>query len=42
MPSLGEGEINLTAMVREFEGRLINEALRRTHGNKQAAARLWD
>jgi transcriptional regulator with PAS, ATPase and Fis domain len=40
MPSLGEGEINLTAMVREFEGRLINEALRRTHGNKQAAARL--
>jgi transcriptional regulator with GAF, ATPase, and Fis domain len=40
VPSLGEGEINLTAMVREFEGRLINEALRRTHGNKQAAARL--
>jgi DNA-binding NtrC family response regulator len=40
MPSLGDGEINLTAMVREFEGRLINEALRRTHGNKQAAARL--
>jgi transcriptional regulator with GAF, ATPase, and Fis domain len=40
MPTLGEGEINLTAMVREFEGRLINEALRRTHGNKQAAARL--
>ncbi len=39
-PSLGDGEINLTAMVREFEGRLINEALRRTHGNKQAAARL--
>jgi transcriptional regulator with PAS, ATPase and Fis domain len=38
--SLGDGEINLTAMVREFEGRLINEALRRTHGNKQAAARL--
>jgi DNA-binding NtrC family response regulator len=40
VPLLGEGEINLTAMVREFEGRLINEALRRTHGNKQAAARL--
>ena len=40
MPTLAEGEINLTAMVREFEGRLINEALRRTHGNKQAAARL--
>jgi DNA-binding NtrC family response regulator len=40
MPTLGEGEVNLTAMVREFEGRLINEALRRTHGNKQAAARL--
>jgi|SRR5579875_452160 len=39
-PALGEGTINLPALVREFEGRLINEALRRTNGNKQAAARL--
>lgn len=37
---LNEGAINLTQLVREFEGRLINEALRRTNGNKQAAARL--
>jgi DNA-binding NtrC family response regulator len=27
-------------MVRELEGRLINEALQQTAGNKQAAARL--
>ena len=32
--------INLNAMVRELEGRMINEALRQTGGNKQAAARL--
>src|SRR5579875_1330163 len=37
---LNEGAINLTQLVHEFEGRLINEALRRTNGNKQAAARL--
>ena len=39
-PNLGEGGIKLSALVREFEGRLMNEALRRTQGNKQAAARL--
>jgi DNA-binding NtrC family response regulator len=38
--SLAEGGINLNAMVRELEGRMINEALRQTGGNKQAAARL--
>jgi transcriptional regulator with PAS, ATPase and Fis domain len=38
--SLAEGGINLNAMVRELEGRMINEALRHTAGNKQAAARL--
>lgn len=27
-------------MVRELEGRMINEALKQTGGNKQAAARL--
>jgi DNA-binding NtrC family response regulator len=37
---LAEGGINLNAMVRELEGRMINEALRHTGGNKQAAARL--
>ncbi len=34
------GAIDLNAMVREMEGRLINQALCRTGGNKQAAARL--
>ena len=38
--SLAEGGINLNAIVRELEGRMINEALRQTGGNKQAAARL--
>ncbi|HZO82256.1 MAG TPA: sigma-54 dependent transcriptional regulator [Candidatus Binataceae bacterium] len=37
---LAEGGVNLNAMVRELEGRMINEALRQTGGNKQAAARL--
>jgi transcriptional regulator with GAF, ATPase, and Fis domain len=32
--------VNLNALVRELEGRLINEALKQTGGNKQAAARL--
>ncbi|HYA36086.1 MAG TPA: sigma-54 dependent transcriptional regulator [Candidatus Binataceae bacterium] len=32
--------IDLTAIVRELEGRLINVALRQAGGNKQAAARL--
>ena len=38
LPNLGA--INLNAMVREMEGRMINQALRQTDGNKQAAARL--
>jgi len=38
--TLGEGGVNLNAIVRELEGRMINEALRQTGGNKQAAARL--
>jgi transcriptional regulator with PAS, ATPase and Fis domain len=38
--SLENGAVNLNAMVRELEGRLINQALRRTGGNKKAAARL--
>jgi DNA-binding NtrC family response regulator len=38
--TLTEAGINLNAMVRELEGRMINEALRQTGGNKQAAARL--
>jgi len=37
---LGENGINLNAIVRELEGRMINEALKQTSGNKQAAARL--
>ncbi len=32
--------INLNNLVRELEGRLINDALKQTSGNKQAAARL--
>jgi DNA-binding NtrC family response regulator len=43
-PSLGvslrEGGVNLNNLVRELEGRLINDALKQTGGNKQAAARL--
>jgi len=38
--TLGEDGVNLNALVREFEGRMINEALKQTGGNKQAAARL--
>jgi DNA-binding NtrC family response regulator len=38
--TVGEKGINLNAIVRELEGRLINEALTQTAGNKQAAARL--
>jgi two-component system, NtrC family, response regulator AtoC len=38
--TLGEEGVNLSALVRELEGRLINEALKQTGGNKQAAARL--
>jgi DNA-binding NtrC family response regulator len=38
--TLAENGVNLNAIVRELEGRMINEALRQTGGNKQAAARL--
>jgi len=38
--TIGEKGVNLNAIVRELEGRLINEALKQTAGNKQAAARL--
>lgn len=37
---LGEAGINLTSVVRELEGRMINQALKQTGGNKQAAAKL--
>ena len=39
-PQLTEDGIDLNQAVEEFEYRLIDEALRRTKGNKQAAARL--
>ena len=39
-PTLGEDGLDLNTAVEEFENRLIEEALRRTKGNKQAAARL--
>jgi len=39
-PALGENGLDLNSAVEEFENRLIEEALRRTKGNKQAAARL--
>jgi DNA-binding NtrC family response regulator len=38
--AINEKGLNLNAIVRELEGRLINEALQKTGGNKQAAARL--
>ena len=37
---LSDGAVNLSDLVRELEGRLINDALKQTGGNKQAAARL--
>jgi len=39
-PVMSEEGLDLTHAVEEFENRLIDEALRRTKGNKQAAARL--
>ena len=39
-PTLTEEGLDLNRAVEEFENRLIDEALRRTKGNKQAAARL--
>ena len=38
--SLPAGGVNLQSLVRELEGRLINDALKQTAGNKQAAAKL--
>lgn len=38
--TLDEEGLNLNALVRKLEGRLINQALKQTEGNKQAAARL--
>ncbi len=37
---LSEGGVSLNNLVRELEGRLINDALKQTGGNKQGAARL--
>jgi DNA-binding NtrC family response regulator len=37
---LNDAGVNLNNLVRELEGRLINDALKQTGGNKQAAARL--
>jgi transcriptional regulator with PAS, ATPase and Fis domain len=39
-PAFTEEGLDLTTAVEEFETRLIDEALRRAKGNKQAAARL--
>jgi transcriptional regulator with PAS, ATPase and Fis domain len=39
-PTLKNGEINLQQAVEQFEWRLIDEALRRTNGNRSAAAQL--
>ncbi|HEX3410009.1 MAG TPA: sigma-54 dependent transcriptional regulator [Candidatus Binataceae bacterium] len=38
--ALGAEGVNLTLLVRELEGRMINQALTQTAGNKQAAAKL--
>ena len=38
--SLSGHGVNLNDLVRELEGRLINDALKQSGGNKQAAARL--
>jgi DNA-binding NtrC family response regulator len=40
-PALSEKGVNLNAIVRELEGRMINEALKQSAGNKQAAAACW-
>jgi transcriptional regulator with PAS, ATPase and Fis domain len=39
-PTVGEDGLDFNRAVEAFENRLISEALRRTGGNKQAAARL--
>jgi DNA-binding NtrC family response regulator len=38
--TLGEDGLDLNRLVRDLGGRLINDALKQTGGNKQAAARL--
>ncbi|HUY18252.1 MAG TPA: sigma-54 dependent transcriptional regulator [Candidatus Binataceae bacterium] len=38
--TLDEEGLDLNVLVRKLEGRLINQALKQTSGNKQAAARL--
>jgi DNA-binding NtrC family response regulator len=40
MPTIGADGIDFDSLVAEFEAKLIDEALRRTKGNKQAAAQL--
>ncbi|MSQ48167.1 MAG: sigma-54-dependent Fis family transcriptional regulator [Deltaproteobacteria bacterium] len=35
-----DGEVNLREVLEQFEGRLIDEALRRTNGNRTAAAQM--
>ena len=39
-PDFSDGEVNLREILEQFEGRLIDEALRRTNGNKTAAAQM--
>ena len=39
-PTLDSGELNLQEAVELFENRLIDEALRRTNGNRSAAAQM--
>lgn len=39
-PTLDNGELNLQQAVELFENRLIDEALRRTNGNRSAAAQM--
>jgi two-component system, NtrC family, response regulator AtoC len=38
--ALEDGGVDLNALVQELEGRMINEALKQSGGNKQGAARL--
>ena len=40
IPTIGAERVDFDRLVAEFEAKLINEALRRTKGNKQAAAQL--
>ncbi len=39
-PNLTNGDVNLRQALEQFEGRMIDEALRRTNGNRTAAASL--